>query len=95
VGEQYPWLWAQRPPLGLLAMPTNSRSGALVRLMTATAVATPPGHVALLGYVAGAPSTSSWALISPFISPSLAACVVHDEMHTHVYVTNGDIVILD
>jgi hypothetical protein len=69
-------LWAQRPPLGLLAMPTNSGSGALVRCMTATAAATPPGRTTLLVYVAGAPDTSSSALIGPFIPPWLAARVV-------------------
>jgi hypothetical protein len=49
----------QRPPLGFLAMPTNSGSGALARHMTAAATATPPGRAILLGYVAGAPDTSS------------------------------------
>jgi hypothetical protein len=52
-------LWAQRPPLGLLAMPTNSGSGALVIHMTAAAAATQPGRAALFGYVIGALGTSS------------------------------------
>jgi hypothetical protein len=44
--------------------------------MTAAAAATPLGRAALLGYVAGVPDTSSWALVGPFIPSWLAACVV-------------------
>jgi hypothetical protein len=57
-------------------MPTNSGLGALVKHMTAAATSTLLGRVALLGYVAGAPDTSSWALIGLFILPWLAAHVV-------------------
>jgi hypothetical protein len=57
-------------------MPTNSGSEALVRRITAAAAATPPGRAALLGYVAGAPDTSYWVLVGPFIPPWLAARVV-------------------
>jgi hypothetical protein len=81
----------QRPPLGLLAMPTNSGSEALVRRMTAAVAATPPGRASFLGYVAGAPVTSSWALVGPFIPPWLAARVVRV---THVF-QNSNYVIFD
>jgi hypothetical protein len=46
--------------------------------------ATPLGRAALLGYVAGAPGTSSWALVGPFIPPWLTARVVRVTQHLKI-----------